>query len=578
MTVSKPDTFAFVPQRPGSPRTDDRRFINTHLSRLAAERRKRGRLPARKKPSLKASPPLPSTPAPKVRIPRSSAETAPAIATVQVQHSVPPHTSKTILDRRQLAASEPVSQQDDANDRRRRSDLDHEANGRPLTPTTLLDRGSPDPFDSTLIAITPDVHKLLSFDHEMFYPFAIAIEKGANKHSAFGNKFIYTSVDALGDQCIGYATLARLANSAATVTPDRRLTFAALDYKARAYKSLRASVSKSEGHPSEHMLTQIFSLLSMEISGQQHEHAALHARALQQVIQGSKDSGVNADAMSKKLLNSVLWHECLRGSFTLGRPVFNIEELVDHTSFLRTFLSAKAKLTALGIMPPEHVDGFQEAGIGSHLLLRLREYSFLTQMCLALQQFPDMIDDDFMTAFSFRATLTSSKLLDVFNDAQDRIKSRDGLKADQELALAHTEMATALAARYWYRVATSHEAVDVPASPQTQMYKIFGTQKPVLKHLKAAFEYSTMAGSVSQQPRLWLWILYVGTLAERADLHPRCAPEEFRAGYFHTAFFGQARELDIGGWDRLVDVLNTFLYSPKVGPLSRPLFERAMCL
>lgn len=539
------DTFAFVPNRSGPSRTNDRRFINTHLSRLAAERRRRGRTAPRAVNTSRGSP---------------------LIETPQVVKIA-------------RARSWPERRDDASGGRDDEPGSEHEAAFEPPSPVTVLDGGSHDPFDSTLISMTAEAHTLLRFDLEMFYPFIVNIEKGALKDCAYRNKFSYTSHAALADECIGNATLARLANAAATVTTDRRIKMMAMNYKARAYESLRRSISKRGVRTDEQLLTQMFSLLSMEISGQQHEHAALHARTLQQLIQSEDGRGIDANSMNRKLLSSILWHECLRGSFALCRPAFDIEDLVDHTTFVRTLLDAKMKLTAIGLMPQEPVNGFEQAGIRPHLLVRLREFRFLAKICHALQQFPEMLDDDFMIAFSFRATLTSSKLLEIYNDANDEINAKRTAEAaaPHDLTFAYTEAATALAARYWYRVATSHEAVDVPPSTHAQMYKVFGTQKPVLRRIREAFEYcSRDGGGVEREPQLWLWVLYVGSLAERADLHPRRDPEEMSAAYFHAAFYDLARKMGVGTWEEMEETLSTFLYRRKVGPMARSLFERAM--
>jgi hypothetical protein len=547
MSTKTPETFSFVPHQSGTARpNNDRRFINTHLSRLAAERRKRGKGAPKAIKTSRDSPPSDHAPLAKVAIPRSSPEIVPAIATTQVSE-----------EREQDSDEQPLSEDS------------------PVYPVTLLDNGSHDPFESTLVPITSEARQLLLFDHEMLHPFVVNIEKGADKDGAFGNKFNYTSQAALADECIGYATLARIANAAATVTANQNVKMVALNYKSRAYESLRSSINRDGVRPTEHLLTQIFSLLSMEITGQQHDHAALHAKTLKQLIQNGNHSEVDAETMNKKLLSSILWHECLRGAFALCRPAFEIEDLVDHTAFLRTLLGCKDKLTKLGLMPQEPINGFQQAGVSSHLLMRLREYRFLARLCHGLQSFPTMIDEDYMTAFSFRATLTGSKLLDIYNDAYDDIKLRRNDKG-KDLTPDYVETATALAAIFWYRVATSHEAVDVPPSTQTQMYKVFGTQKPVLKHLREAFYYCKESGGVTQQPELWLWLLYVGSLAERADLHPQCNSEKAISSYFHNELYEQSRKMGVRTWEAMEEVLFRFLYARKVGPMSKALFRRTM--
>lgn len=557
MTAKTPDTFLFVPQRPSGSHRDNRRFINTHLSHLAAQGRiRRGTTSASPQKSPKRPSPLPAKASAKCPIPRLPPRTLPS-----------PDPSPEIFE---IIRREPPQPPSDES-----SSSETESVDTPPDPLTLLGNGNHDPFDSTLIPLTPETHKLLLFDQDMFHPMVSSIEKGANKERAFSNKFGQTSLESLSDKCTGYANLARLAMSAAIVTSDQQMTLVGMNCKARAYESLRESISKHGVCPDEHLLTQIFGLLSLEVCSQQHAHAALHANTLQQLIQNGYENGIDPATMSRTLLSSVLWHECLRGSFTLCRPSFDIEQLIDHTPILRTLVAAKSRLITLGFMPPRIADGFQQAGIRVPLLIRLREFRFLADLGLALQQIPEMVDEEIMTAFTFRATLTSSKLLEIYNDVRDEVRGR---RSDSDLTVAYMESATALGARYWYRAATSHEAVDVPASARTQMYQVFGTQKPVLRHLREAFEYCKQSGGVARQPQLWLWILHVATLAERADLHPRWEPEELLASSrsLHVAFAEQAKTVGIRHWDGVKGVLSRFLYSGTVGSRSRFWFERAM--
>ncbi|ETN37866.1 uncharacterized protein HMPREF1541_07489 [Cyphellophora europaea CBS 101466] len=568
MTAKTPGTFSFVPQRPGGG-PDDRRFINTHLSRLAAERRKH----AKTAKSVKSPSPSPTRPAstrdgnlsPKQKSSPPRGRTSLSVPPKQTAQRVSPisplqrslslqHVKPDMND--DIAASSEV-------------EAEHQA---PLL-VSALDNGSHDPFNSTLVVITPEVRKLLAFDREMFFPWASGIEKGDNKHGAFTNKFAKTSLEALEDKCVGYANLARLASSAATITSNPDLHITAMKYKARAYEILRESINERHTGLNEHMLTQIFSLLSIEISGQQHENAALHAGTLQQLLQGQQQGRFDAARMNRRLLCSILWHECLRGSFTLCRPVFDIEKLVDHTAFIATLVATKRQLMAQGFMPSRTTDGFQEAGIGSHLLQRVREFRFLSDVGSALQKAPKLLNEEVMDAFTFRATLTSSKLLEIYNDVYDTIRSSG---PDDDLTSAYLETATALAARYWYRVVTSHEAVNVEPTPQSQFYKVFGTQKPVLAHLKEAHEYCKRSGGLQKQPRLWLWILGVGIMAEKADGHFSHDAQQDRSGYFHVAAVAQAKLLDTKDRDAIERILKTFLYSNLLKPSSRYHFEQAI--
>jgi nitrate reductase gamma subunit len=106
--------------------------------------------------------------------------------------------------------------------------------------------------------------------------------------------------------------------------------------------------------------------------------------------------------------------------------------------------------------------------------------------------------------------------------------------------------------------------------PGFQLYRIYGTHQPVLKKLKEAYETCQESGDLIQKHNLWLWILYVGTLAERANVNFQV---EF---YFHSHFVAMARIMHLFRWEQVQEVLSTFLYSDSVGVKSEEFFVQEM--
>ncbi len=542
--------FLFVPHKAGTMR-DDRRFINTHLSHRAAERRKKG----------KPRPQTISTPAPK---PPQASVQLPCKSTYdeEIKDSSSSDGDVTTISESSLSsAEEDLGKQDP-----KRGTLI-------VSPVSLdvLSNGSSDPFSSQLIPMTAPVRALLHFNDDMFQPWGEGIEKGFHKRAAFSNKFFKTGNQLLQDRTTAYAFLARLASMATMLTSSEKLAMAATGFKSQAYENLRQHMM-TQGMKSDTLLySQMFSLLAMEIAAHNLDAAAIHARTLQQLIQNSPMTDcVN---VGEDLICSVLWHECLRGGFSLQRPAFEVDRLLDQAFWRNTLAAAKSELTARDLLPPHRINGFKAAGLAHNICACVGELRFMSDLTYALESAPDLVTEDVMRAFGHRDPLISSRLLKLYNDSQDNLVGLGYPGYSSEL---ETEAATCLAARFWYRVATSHESVDVPPTAGFQLYRIYGTHKPILERLREAHAHWQDSGHQPREQNLWLWILYVGTLAERANTTLDSVFKPLQRSYFGFHFIKMARSMGLFSWTDVEDILSTFLYSDAVGVRSKQYFEDGM--
>ena len=558
--TKKPLVLAFVPHKTGADqgKPDDRRFINTHLSRLAADKRRHGKpKPARLQQSsgtLKA---------PKIQISRL-AQKPPAVPDP--------------IERSEASASGSTgdSSQDEFTESSDTStDSEHahaqSSGGLPLTVATA---GYHDPFMSTEIPITSEVQQLLTFNANMFTPWAIGIEKGEDKQGAFGNKFAQTSLQALGNKGTGYANLARLAVAAASVSSDPRLDILAARFKMMAYASLRESMEARGNDADLLLLTQVFSLVSMESTARQDDIAALHTRTLRQLIRSDPEP----IKLDKKLLSSVCWHESMRTGLTSRRPILNIETFVDSTPYLRALFTTKLQLEALDLWPPSSVDGFGAANLDARLVTRLREMRFIHDLSHALQSAPQLVVDPLMEAYGFRASFVYCDLFDIYNDIVDKLRTSPGYGYD--IYQLYTESSVAMCASYSLRAITSHEPIDIDNyKSYMQLYSIYATHKPLLAHLREAYHYCKMSDGLGRQAHVWLWILRIATLAERASMFPRIDPAEIVSGFFHRAFVTHAQTaFSMRRWENIELLLGAFLRMDGFRSASKMYFDLAVAM
>ena len=542
--------FLFVPHKAGTTR-DDRRFINTHLSHRAAERRRQGkqRPQANTKPTQKP-------PQPTVKLPHRPTYDE------EVKDSSSSDSDATTVSTYPFPGAEDGFEKDDS-----------QTGPLIVSPASAkrLRNGSSDPFSSTLIPMTAPVRALLHFNDDMFQPWGEGIEKGFHKRAAFSNKFFQTGNELLQDKTTAYAFLARLASMAAMLSPNENLAMAATGFKSQAYENLRQDMMTYGMHSDTLLYAQMFSLLAMEIAAHNLDAAAIHARTLQQLIQNAPMTDcVN---VGEDLICSVLWHECLRGGFSLQRPAFEVDRLLDQAYWRNTLAAAKSELMERGLMPPHKTNGFKAAGLAQDICACVGELRFMSDLTHAFERAPDLVTEDVMRALGHRDPLISSRLLKLYNDSQDYLVGGEYPGFDSEI---QTAAASCLAARFWYRVATSHESVDVLPTTGFQLYRIYGTHKPILERLKKAHTSYRESSAHLRKQNLWLWILYVGTLAERANTTLDSGFKSLKGKYFHFHFVRLARSMGLFSWADVEEVLSTFLYSDAVGVRSRQHFEDGM--
>lgn len=555
--TKKSIVFSFVPQRTSADgsKPDDRRFINTHLSRLAADRRRQG------KSKITNLPPVPS-------------EYVKG-AKVKISRAAPPKSSQQALVVQRKGSTDLSSSDTSDEELTEGTELASETETtKPIAtsvPANVPVHGSCDPFQSTQIPITSSVHELLIFDSTMFTPWGVGIEKGDDKRGSFSNKFAQTSLEALGNKGTGYANLARLAVAASTVTQNPRLDTLATRFKMLAYSSLRESMEANGTQPDRLLMTQVFSLVSMETAARQDDNAAMHTKTLRHLIKSDPEPL----KLDSRLLSSICWHESMRCALTGRRPILNIEAFVDSTPYLKTMFGTKLKLDALGLMPKITRNGFECSRSDRRMGARLKEMRFIHDLSDALQGAPHLVNDALMEAYGYRASLTYCTLWDHYNDFLDKLQQA---QTTQDLLRCYTATCIALCANYSLRAISSHEPIDIEYKSYRQLYQIYSSHQPLLRQVREAHHYCKSAGGLQEQElsRVWLWILRVSTLAERADMFPHVEVEAVLQAHFHRAFVAHAKAMGLREWDEIEDICQDYLRLTNFAAKSKEYFDMAM--
>lgn len=546
MAKKRSYSLNFVPQSTGKG-PDDRKFINSHLSRLAIEQRRAG------KSSVKSLVTSPSQGA-KVQIPRRGS------AQEYSEHPSPEDSQAKSL------TLEPQLQDDVIEDIR----------GPPglfTAPYTLLDDGRPDPFASTLIPLTRPVQALLAFNQNLFLPWTSRTEREGEKTVALPKRFFWKSTEAAIEGTVGYAHLARLGAVAATITSDPRLARAALEYSSRAYQSLRQYLLTNEKHPNHLLYSQIFSLFSMEIAKQNHEAATVHARTIQQLIQSTAVEGGETILPDAYLLNAILWHEQQRLLMSLRKPEFDIDGFPNASAKKQLLVNLKQELQRQGFWPYRLHCGFSGASLEPEVKAGLAELRGHWEILVALKLAGHETTEDFMSAFAHRTTSNMGKLITLYNRSKELLST--DVRSEEEIK-HRAGAAACLAARYWFRCACQMELPDGGSPLVNQLGQVYGRYAMILGAVQVQCE-AILQRSVTLSANdlaLWLWILYVGTLAERArNNYTKYSSEVENNQFFQASFTRLAWSLNLLTWEKVEEVLSLFFYEASIGPRSAILFE-----
>ena len=525
--------FVFV----GEGSRGDRRFINSHIRRVALEKQRRSKAAAGT--VLVVPQPLCSDTGRKP----SRSRTVPACKGCNELHT-PRHSDNH--------ANEELVVEIDVCDQ-----------AEPPHPVTILDDPYVDPFKSTLIPFDRDSRAVLIFNLEVFQPWAEGIQHGGDLDVSFANKFFHRPAEALSDETSGYALLARLASISATITHDPQMHATSLKYKNIAYKSLLKVLSTSNPKPNPDFLIQMFSLLSMEVAGHNHSAAGMHAEALGRLIE-APDQEANSSTKaefttftrpSETLLCAMLWQDAMRTFHSLSRPSFHPASFPTFPALQRTLFDLRSTAMAQGIwpVPPRHC-GFAAAGLTRQALTALHTARFCASTLSALSLRPELADTTtFGVAFTYQAASMEGELMECYNDAVEALVLPAGEETRVRLRL---EAAVCLCARFWIRCLSNHEGGNTGRGVFGKVAAVYSAGTVVVNVVKKFIEVSGSRdwGSVEialELRRAWLWVFYVCVLAEQ---------EREGGGFFERTFAETANGLGLRSWVTVKSWLESFLY------------------
>ena len=255
---------------------------------------------------------------------------------------------------------------------------------------------------------------------------------------------------------------------------------------------------------------------------------------------------------------------------------FQLDSPSDQAQHKETLLQLRQILTAAGHWPQRGVCGFWISSLDRNVVLGLKEVRERWELLIATNQAQHMISDDFMTAFTHRSTSDLGRLVTLYNDANEHLSNTTAIP---KRIIHRAAAASCLCAWYWFRCACHMEEPDASYSVLNQINQVYGHHPVILREVRGICEdVLPFMHLVDQNDlHLWLWILYIGTLAERARANYYGKRDQsITDTFFDTSFTKLAFFLHLLTWSQVEEILSLFFYDAALSPLSALHFEGQM--
>lgn len=168
----------------------------------------------------------------------------------------------------------------------------------------MIGKGNSDPFSSTVAVIDAAANHLLGFSHDCFVPWIDSMEESPDKIISFRNKFVQTPLEAIHNEVTAHATLATMAIALSNSTKDQGTRSHGFSLIATADEALKTRISFSASD--QDMPLRIFTLFVFEYVAGNSQAAAIHAQALQKILQQHRKEGKH---ISPFLLSAAMFQD-----------------------------------------------------------------------------------------------------------------------------------------------------------------------------------------------------------------------------------------------------------------------------
>ena len=431
------------------------------------------------------------------------------------------------------------------------------------SPTSMVQRGNSDPFNTMIVVLDASANELLSFNGDCFLPLVHSFERSQHKRASYLNKFYQGGLDAMHDECTANASLYRLAAVIANHLPkneDRRIVVG--KFAGQAYTSLREQLAKTDADSRDKLEGQIFALFSAETLAHNFEAAAMHIRTLQNLLFQDQREVRPIDPV---LLQACSWKDLIRSMLSGTRPIFRLESFVDLSPNILNDLAAR--LIQLDLLQ----DGLLEESpeVPAALRPHLAKFRWLARICGACPLAPRLVTFEVNCSYADHATTTMCRVNCVYFDACDAIAS------GEDSDLLHLTAVAALAGAFWIWADSNFDFLDPGNTDWKIVYPSLSPAPRVLPELLQRIQRMDQNES-PVSPSMRLWILYVASLAELAVHNFAGSKTPGWSNECHMNFVRQAVSMGLVMWEEVERDLSELLYHPRTRPDGREWFEKGL--
>jgi hypothetical protein len=410
-------------------------------------------------------------------------------------------------------------------------------------PVTPLMKGNSDPFQTTPVAVTPDISRIMSYSSTWLIPTFLAPEKPVSESyriSSANNAMMF----AFTDECHGYSAVAIVAMILATSTNDNAHMRLALNFRNRASKAVRARLEGSGGQPEFRTLIGIQNLFGLEAAVRNVTAAMSHINMLRFLL-----SRPNLDqSLALRIRESSLWMDMHFSCIYLTKPLLNVREWAPG--------SLDVSWTDLLAEPydkgSESLPHFVHPSVFGHKLREIFSgFTELLDIDALLTRRPELGTSDVFRWMHLRKVECEAQLIHHYYDLD---------------ACGFNTLLPAPTRFYEPRHILQLKCICVAALSWSGL--VFGKRqiaqgnRQLPDHLqKALLACHKDDSGYDMDPQLLLWVLYVGSMLE--ELAPNASN---RVQWYTKQLAVQVNKIPLKSWDDIRSVLKQFLYSESLLP------------
>lgn len=425
-------------------------------------------------------------------------------------------------------------------------------------PTTILQKGNSDPFESLSITVTPKVNQVLSFFRDTYLPINYATQSTTYYRSFGAHQEWDDGIALLSTESSAQAFVTAFLSLLAKLNPNRTSLMESLISRGRSYATLRSHIQKSTNDDPA-ILHSILFLYATEIFAGNSAQATIHGQTLRAHLLENIQEG-RYHIVTTSTLVRALYFDSYFALSNVTRPIFTIDDWVT-VHLKERFHGMEDLLEPIQPLFLMDLDEAIDCEFLRHVFNRFRLIMWIwTTPTAVASEDPTDVSQWLLT----NAHMLKSKLLSYYLDLQPLI--------DENMEHSDPPLVADVGIVYCIRSCLALGMLcflsPFGGDPIIGGRPVLGISETLLFHLQNVFhkilgsvampEVPAECDRLSKYHNALLWALFTGAQAEQRE--PGCYDDSTNA-WFNVAFKSFVKQIGLSTWDMVRSRLERFIYA-----------------